>query len=59
MADVEIKMVIRNGVRYREEHVPAATEETDAQPAPVKDGPEVQHKRRVPRTTAARTLTTE
>jgi hypothetical protein len=52
MADVAIKMVVRNGVRYREEHVPAATEEAKAQP--VDNGAEVQHKQRTPRKTAAR-----
>ena len=57
MADVEVKMVVRNGVRYREEHVPVATEETKAQP--VEDGAEVQHKKRTPRKTAARALTSE
>lgn len=57
MADAKIKMVVVNGVRYREEHVPADAEETKAQP--VEDGAEVQHKQRTPRKTAARTLTSE
>lgn len=53
MADAEIKMVVVGGVRYREEHAPAPTEETKAQP--VEDGAEVQHKKRTPRKTADRT----
>lgn len=57
MADAKIKMVVVNGVRYREEHVPAPPEETKAQP--VEDGAEVQQKMRAPRKTAARTLTSE
>lgn len=57
MADVEVKIVVVDGVRYREEHVPAPTEETKAQP--VEDGAEVQHKKRTPRKTAARSLTSE
>lgn len=45
-------MVVKDGIRYREEHVPADTEETKAQP--VEDGAEVQHKMRTPRKTAVR-----